>query len=367
MTNIRRITWAGHLRAEPNEYILHYRKGRLAREGAGLAYWFNPLTAAVAKVPVDDCEATFIHHERSADMQNLVVQATVIYRFSKPALAAKRLNFTIDLHTGAWIDQPLEKAAAFWTARTLGPVRAYLADVTLPEAVRAGAERMTNLIRASLADDPELDSMGLSVVGVQVVSVSATAELEKALQTPTRESMQQKADEAVFARRALAVENERAIRQNELATEVELAKRQEALIEQRGANHMREVQRKAEADLAEAQAEARRHNMHTEAEAERGRILTEAEAAQMHVRAEAEAEQTRMHADGQATATRLMGEANAEADRLRVEAWEGASARTQMGLAMQELARHIKTIGHLNITPNVLGEAFQKMLSEELN
>jgi regulator of protease activity HflC (stomatin/prohibitin superfamily) len=345
MTNIRRITWAGHLRAEPNEYILHYRKGKLAREGAGLAYWFNPLTAAVVKVPVDDCEATFIHHERSADMQNVVVQATVMYRFSRPELAANRLNFTIDLHTGAWMDQPLEKAAAFWTARTLGPVRAYLADVTLPEAVRAGAERMTNLIRASLADDPELDAMGLSVVNVQVVSVSATAELEKALQTPTRESMQQKADEAVFARRALAVENERAIRQNELATEVELAKRQEALIEQRGANHMREVQRKAEAELAQAQAAAERETLH----------------------AEAEAEQARMRAEGKAAATRLVGEANAEADRLRVEAWEGASARTQMGLAMQELARHIKTIGHLNITPNVLGEAFQKMLSEELN
>jgi hypothetical protein len=31
------------------------------------------------------------------------------------------------------------------------------------------------------------------------------------------------------------------------------------------------------------------------------------------------------------------------------------------------VARNIKQIGHLNITPNLLGEAFQKMLSVEVN
>jgi len=345
MANIRRIAWAGHLRAEPNEYILHYRKGRLAAEGAGLAYWFNPLTAAVAKVPVDDCEATFMHHERSSDLQTVVVQATVMYRFKRPAQAATRLNFTVDLRTGAWIDQPLDKANAFWATRTMAPVRRFLASVPLAEAVRTGPERMADLIRATLENDPEIDAMGMAVVGVQVVSVAPTAELEKALQTPTRESLQQKADEAVFARRALAVENERAIRENELATELELSKRQEALIEQQGANRMRKVQRDAESEMAEAAASIERENLV----------------------AEADAAQTQKRAEGKAAATRVMGEASADAERLRVELWEKASARTQMGMAMQELARHIKRIGHLNITPNVLGDAFKQMLSEELD
>jgi uncharacterized membrane protein YqiK len=211
--------------------------------------------------------------------------------------------------------------------------------------VRNGADRIAALIRGSLDTHAEIESMGMAVVGVQVVSVISTSELEKALQTPTREAIQQKADEAIFARRALAVEKERAIRENELSTELELAKRQESLIEQYGANRMREVKRKAESEQTEAEARAQREGL----------------------LASAEANQTRARAEGNAAAPRLMADATAEGDRLRVEAWDKASARTLMGLALQELARNIKQIGHLNITPNLLGEAFQKMLSEEVN
>jgi hypothetical protein len=185
----------------------------------------------------------------------------------------------------------------------------------------------------------------MAIVGVQVDSVAPSAELEKALQTPTREALQQKADEAGFARRALAVEKERAIRENEMATELEMAKRQESLIEQQGANRMRKVQRAAESEMAQTAASIERD----------------------HLVADAEAAQTRKRAEGKAAATRVMGEATADAERLRVELWEKASARTQMGMAMQELARHIKRIGHLNITPNVLGDAFKQMLTEELD
>ena len=54
--------------------------------------------------------------------------------------------------------------------------------------------------------------------------------MEKALQQPTREAIQQQADEATFARRALAVEKERAIAENELHNQIELARREEELI-----------------------------------------------------------------------------------------------------------------------------------------
>ena len=41
---------------------------------------------------------------------------------------------------------------------------------------------------------------------MRVAAVAPTAEMEKALQQPTREAIQQNADEATFQRRALAVE-----------------------------------------------------------------------------------------------------------------------------------------------------------------
>ena len=53
MAHINRLAFLRHLRAEPNQYILHYRSGKLVRSGVGLAYWFTPLSAAVAQVPAD--------------------------------------------------------------------------------------------------------------------------------------------------------------------------------------------------------------------------------------------------------------------------------------------------------------------------
>ena len=55
---------------------------------------------------------------------------------------------------------------------------------------------------------------------------------------PTREAIQQAADEATFQRRAQAVEKERAIQENELQNKIELARREEQLIAQKG-QHLR--------------------------------------------------------------------------------------------------------------------------------
>ena len=61
-----------------------------------------------------------------------------------------------------------------------------------------------------------MQELGLHLVAVRVADVSPAAEMEKALRQPTREKIQQQADEATFERRALAVEKERAIAENEL-------------------------------------------------------------------------------------------------------------------------------------------------------
>ena len=66
---------------------------------------------------------------------------------------------------------------------------------------------------------------------MRVAAVSPSAEVEKALRAPTRERIQQQADEATFARRALAVEKERAIAENELQNRIELAGREEHLVD----------------------------------------------------------------------------------------------------------------------------------------
>ena len=98
----------------------------------------------------------------------------------------------------------------------------------------------------------------LAAVAVRLTNLAPTSELERALQTPTFEALQQKADEATFARRALAVEKERAIAENELATKTELARRETVLIAQEAENARDRAAGVAEARGLEAASEAER-------------------------------------------------------------------------------------------------------------
>ncbi|GIK16202.1 MAG: hypothetical protein BroJett003_11660 [Planctomycetota bacterium] len=203
MADLRRLVAWAHLRSEPNEYILHYTRRHLLHSETGLAYWFNPLSAAVALVPVDDIETTFVVKERTLNFQEVNAQCVLMYRSAEPKSAAERLNFSLSLRTGAWIESPLEKLSKLWAQRSRQPVRSYINTVTVNDAVRGGVEVIRKSLFEALRTDEEIRAMGLTVVTVRVEQVVPSAELQKALETPTREAIQQKADEAVFQRRPL--------------------------------------------------------------------------------------------------------------------------------------------------------------------
>lgn len=343
MATISRFPFVRHLRADSNQHILVYSRGRVVRRGTGIAFFFNPLGVAVAQVPVEDCEAGFILRERSADFQEVVLQGTITYRFSDHVQAASRLNFSVSLAHGAWLEPPLERLANFWSQKIQTPARDYLVSVPLEEALRSGANNCRAAIETALRTDPEIEAMGLEVVSVQITAVSPSAEMEKAFQTPTREAVQQRADEAVFSRRALAVEKERAIKENELATEVELARRQDELIQKQGQNRLREVEMEAGAEMARLDAQVRRDTLAATAAAE-----------QLLVKSRADAD-----------ARRLRDEAAAEGERRRVEIYAAAPERVALGLALQQLAGKIETIQHLNLTPDLLGASLQQLLRDQ--
>ncbi len=406
MAQITRYPFFAHLRSEPNQYILHFSGGRLTREGKGVAYWFRPLSAAVAQVPVEDCSATFLLAERSADFQEVSVQCTAVYRFSDPKLAASRINFSISLVNGNWVEDPLDRAASLWNQRARPSVRAYLATVQVADAVRNGPEVLGRELTKALAVDEELTAVGLRLVSVQVDQVIATPEVRKALETPTRESIQQKADEAVFQRRALAVEKERAIKENELETQVELAKRQDDLIRQQGSNKLREVESAAAAERAKLEAELTRQHLAAdgaardlkmkaetdaiaqktatearassqrvlgEAEAQTKRVLMEAEAHSKRTMGEAEAVAKKALADAEATHKRLVGEAEAGARRAILEAeteaeirglaaWKDMPPEVVTALGVKALGEKITKIGDIHLTPDLVGDWLTKLL-----
>ena len=108
-------------------------------------------------------------------------------------------------------------------------------------------EGLAHDVLAALVGDVELHESGLECLSLHFVQVRPTPEMSKALEAEQREALQRRADEAIYARRAAAVEQERKIKENELATEVLLEEQKKALIALQAENFENEARFHAKA------------------------------------------------------------------------------------------------------------------------
>jgi regulator of protease activity HflC (stomatin/prohibitin superfamily) len=338
----RRLGWR-HLRGAPTAHIRHHRGGKLLHDGPGLSFWFRSLTAALSEVPVDDRELAMTFHARTSDFQDVAVQATVTYRISDPALAAARLDFSVDPDTGVWRGAPLEQLGTLLTETAQQHALDVLARTSLSSALVDGVAAVRERVATGLGEEPRLPATGIEVVAVRVVALRPEPEVERALRTPAREQIQQEADRATYERRAVAVERERTIAENELASQIELARREEQLVEQRGTNARREAEEHAAADAVRAEAEAARTVKLAEAEATRSVRLADAEATKAVRLAHAEAE-----------GAREVGEARAQAQAAWLRVHAEVDVATLHALTGTRLAENLPHIDSVTISPDVL-------------
>ena len=330
MADINSYWFVRHLRAESSAHVLHFRRGRLARSGRGLSFWFSPMSASIAEVPVDEREVPLALQARTSDYQDVSVQGVITYRVVDPEALAQRIDFTIDNARGVHLKRPLENLALLIAQLAQQHASAWISKTPVREVLREGPALVRERVQEALATDPGIDSMGLAIGTVRVSSIAPSPDLDRALEAPMRESIQQEADEAAFGRRALAVEKERAIKENELKNEIELARREEELIAQRGQNGKRQ---------ATEDAEARR-------------ILTDSEAAR-----------TRTVAQAQAESIRQVEGAKVEQERARMAIQEKVPPAVLAALAARELAGKLQRIDHLNLGGDALGPLLTELAS----
>ncbi|TLQ43044.1 SPFH domain-containing protein [Streptomyces marianii] len=316
----RRLGWR-HLRSAPTAHVRHHRRGRLVHDGPGLSLWFRALTSVLSEVPVDDRELAMTFHARTSDFQDVSVQATVTYRVSDPATAAARLDFSVDPDTGTWRGAPLEQIATLLTETAQQHALDVLARTPLSAALADGVAAVRERISGGLGAEPRLSATGIEVVAARVIALRPEPEVERALRTPAREQIQQEADRATYERRAVAVERERAIAENELASRIELARREEQLVDQKGTNARREAEESAAADAVRAEAEAARKVRLAEAEA---------------------------------TAAREVGEAGAEVQAAWLRVHSEADPSTLHALAVTRLAENLPRVDSITLSPDVL-------------
>lgn len=311
MATIKRYPFIRHLRAEASSTILQTKNGKQVRAGRGLAFWFMPGMSSVAEVPMDDRDLVFLFTGRSHDFQEVTAQGTVTYRVVDPLLLAERIDCAIDLDRGRHAKEPMEQIDQAIQQLAQQLAHGLFAKESLRSLLADGVDVLRERLAAGLDKESGIVERGLEIVSVRVAAIQATAEVERALQTPQLEAIQQQADEATFERRALAVEKERAIQENEITNQIELAKRESELIEQASLNARREAEESAAVKQIESEAAANR--------------IRETEGAK------------------------------AEAEQARVAIYQALPPAVLTGLAMKEFAGKLQRIDHVHLTPDLLG------------
>ena len=236
-----------YFKGEPSTHVIRYRNGKVVASGEGANFWYMPLNTSVAAVPVVSQDAQFLFTETTANYQEVSIQGTVSYRIIDPLLVASRLNFTIDPSTSRYASEDPDKLITRIVNLIQGQTRSKVNALSLEDAIT----RVHNLAVEVFQEIVEADSiaqMGIALESLHFTALKATPEMQKALEADYREGLQQRADQAIYARRAAAVSEEREIRQSELNTEVELENRRRDLVDTQARNNLILAEAEAKAD-----------------------------------------------------------------------------------------------------------------------
>ena len=326
------------IKVQPTTYLLQYKEGRIKRQGVGLSFYYYAPTTSLVAVPIASNDAPFMFAETTADFQEVSLQGQVTYRVADPVKVSTLLNFTLDPSGYRHVSDDPDKLPERVVNLVRVLARKQIEQLPMRQALRASDRIVTNL-RTDLAASPEMVALGLEIIGLSILAIKPTPESARALEAGARESLLKEADEALYARRNASIEQERAIKENELATDlaVELKKRQI---------------RDAEIDTERSVLEKRNALKATELEARitlEGRNKDLVAVSNENQRAEAET-----RAFGLSAVMRAF--AGVEPSTVQALASVGMKPEQLIAVAFREMAERADKIGELNLSPDLLRE-----------
>lgn len=328
-----------HIKFDSMTYVIHYQNGRVRKEGRGLSfYYFGPNSSIVA-IPMGSNDLPFIFNETTADYQTVSIQGQITYKAGDPRQLAEQLDFTVD-NRGVYKKNELEKLHQRIINEAQTATSTFVQRLGLKDVMRSAKAVEVN-IGEGLAASTAIRLLGIEVLAVNVLAVRATPEMGRALETETREKIQQEADQAIFERRNFAVEQERKIRESELNTEIAVEEKNKQIAEKQMEGEMQRAT--STRQLREMQVQA-----DIAVEEQRQRLIEQAAANQ---RTEAETQ-------GYVLETTL--KPYKEMDwKLLVALNNNPDPRFNIALAFRELAENAGKIGNLNISPDLLDSLLQ--------
>lgn len=307
-------------KAPPTVYVILHENGQIKKQGTGLSFWYFSPVSTLVDVPITSQDIPFIFTEVTADFQELSLQGQLTYKITEPTLASSMLNFSVN-RKGDYLeeqDTPIELLGARLVNATQVIAQAVIRPLSL-RTVLQNPQAIVNGILEGLRNSDLVKNLGTQILDLSIIAIRPTPETARALESETREKIQQQADQAIYTRRNAAVEEERRIKESELNTEKAVEQKQREIRETKMA-----------ADIA--------------IEEQRTELINK------------KVENDKKDADSKAYAldAALKPVQNTDWKTLMAVSARNGDPRFAMSLAFQELAENANKIGQLTLTPDLL-------------
>ena len=303
---------------QPTDYVIEVKKGKVLKEGLGITLLYSDMFTDALVVPAAAFDGDFAFDELvTNDYQEVCVQGYVTYMIENYRQAANLADFAYNIRN---YEQKKRAALADLQNRIQHIIKTIVIREVNKRNVREiikQAEELANLIFEELEVDENIKNLGVKILAINVLGISTKPETRKALEAAAREQILKEQDDAIYKRRNAAIEQERMIKENELDTEVSIAKRE---LEEK---IRREEQRKTLVEL------------------------------------EAENEKKRAEEQAYALEAMLKVYGNVDTKLLEALALVKGDPGMMMAKAFLEIGANADQIGNLNITPDLLQSILQ--------
>lgn len=330
------------IKADSSTYLVEFRKGQKAREGVGISfYYFGPASTLVA-VPVSSKELPFIFQLQSADFQSLNVQGQLTFHISEPDRAMQMLNFTIN-RKGKYVSDDPQSLEDRVLRNVQVLIRDYMQQLGLRQAL-VSAPGLIDYLKRQLSVSEPLNKLGVNVLDVAITAVNPSPETAKALEAEVREQLLKESDDAIYIRRLSSIEQEKAVKERELATEVAIQHKQQEIEEARIEARRSIAQKQFQMDQERLQADIL-------AEEQRGTFIQLA------------GDNQKVQADAAAYGIeqQLKAYQNVNPEILKALTMAKMTPEQLIAQAFDNLTQGENRIGNLNISPDLL----QSLLGEK--
>jgi len=305
------------MKVPPTTYVLQYKHGKIMREGAGLSFIYYVPTSTIVAIPMASADVPFVFQESTADFQSVTIQGQLTYRVADPTRLASLLDFSIDSSRTYYSDDPRKlPERLIHTLQTL--TRSITQRLVLKDALVSSDAIVVEAL-AKLRASEAVAALGVEILSLSILGIRPTPETGRALEAEAREELHRRADEAIYARRNAAVEQERLIKESELNTEIAVEEKK---------RQIRETQMAAEIAVEEQKAQLIDRRVANE----------------------------RKDADSRAyTLTQTLKPVrDLHWKTLMMLGGKNVDPKAMVALAFQEMAENAQKIGELNVSPDLL-------------